>query len=347
MSKEKFKQFIHNFFFNFYLSKQLSWLVMIFLTVCTLALTLIYFKSDEISYLADQTLQTETKTAEQAAQNQTGQNNPTSFKNNSSSKKSSSSGGSQSSSESSGTNGSSSPEITTAPPTDESPSAVVAFYSDPQSDSDLEDQYHSEEVASILNSGANPVFAAGDLMEDGTQNSLDRFNNVTATLQSSRTFYSALGNNDREVGDPSTPSHLYLDNFSFPGNEQWYSLNLGNLHIVVLDSAFSSSNPSQLSWLASDLQSADSQSRITGVVFHHPTFAGLIASSLINYGADFVIYGHTHSYSQTTSDGIHYFNPGGQTAMGYFIVKIYSSVATVSYYGRNGGLVNSTSFQER
>lgn len=137
-------------------------------------------------------------------------------------------------------------------------SIAVAFYGDSQSDTDEEDLYHLNAVNCILSSGVNSVFHVGDLMEDGTEASLDRFNNVTATLQSSRTFFAALGNNDRVVGDPSTPSPLWFANFSFPNNEQWYSVNYGNLHLVVLDSAFSSGSMSQLSWLTADLQSVAS-----------------------------------------------------------------------------------------
>jgi hypothetical protein len=167
-----------------------------------------------------------------------------------------------------------SPEPTPEPepePEPESPSAFLAFYADNQSDSDDDDARHQNVVNRILASGANPVIHAGDLMEDGTQNSFDRFLNVAGILLGSRTFYGALGNNDRLFGDSATPSPIFLDYFNFPNNEKWYSVNSGNLHLVILDSAFSASDPAQISWLASDLQSAASQSRITAVIFHHPT----------------------------------------------------------------------------
>jgi len=237
------------------------------------------------------------------------------------------------------------PTATPAPP--ESPSAVVALYSDPQSDTDAEDTNHQRVVNYILNSGANPVFNAGDLMEDGTQASLNRFNAVTATLRSSRTFYSALGNNDRKEGDASTPSQLYLDNFSFPNNERWYSINYGNLHMVVLDSAFAAASQTQKNWLAADLQSAASQSRITGVIYHHPSFTSSISSYLINYNVDFVISGHNHAYQHFVSNGIHNFVATGQPNIGYFLIRIYSDRATVTVYNQNNGVVETVSFNER
>ncbi len=232
-----------------------------------------------------------------------------------------------------------------APP--ESPSAVVAFYGDSQSDTDAEDTYHLRAVNYMINTGANPVFHVGDVMEDGTQGSLDRFNNVTATLRSIRTFYAALGNNDRVEGDSSTPSPLFLNNFVFPNNEQWYSVNIGNLHVVVLDSAFSASNPTQISWLTADLASSASQSRVTAVMYHHPTFSSTISSYLLGYGVDFVVAGHDHSYQHTVNSGMHSFVTTGQPNIGYILASIYSDSVAITAYNSGNGVIESVSFSER
>lgn len=232
-------------------------------------------------------------------------------------------------------------------PTPEVQSAYVAFYADPQSDTDEEDTYHQRVVNYILARGANPIFNAGDLLEDGTAASLTRFNNVTATLRSTRTFYSALGNNDRVEGDPSTPSAIFLNNFSFPGNERWYSVNVGNLHMVVLDSAFASSSQTQKDWLAADLQSAASQDRITGVIFHHPSYAATISSYLINYNVDFVIMGHNHAYQYYTSNGVDFFILSGQPNIGYITARVYSSYATLSVFNQNNGTITNITVDNR
>lgn len=242
--------------------------------------------------------------------------------------------------------------------TQESQSARVAFYGDSQSDTDAEDTNHAITLASILKNGANPVFHLGDLMEDGTQASLDRFNSVAADLLASRTFYGALGNNDRKIGDSGTPSPLYLTNFSFPGNERWYSLNIGNLHVVVLDSAFSSTAPgsAQYNWLSGDLQNQDSQSRITAVIFHHPPYGlggdskGLVSTIVPlfrNYGVDFVISGHEHTYQKTTVDGVEYFISSGQPSIGYIVASVYASYANVLYYNEAGNLIDTTRVNAR
>ena len=184
-------------------------------------------------------------------------------------------------------------------------------------------------------------------MEDGTQDSLDRFNTVTATLRSTRTFYAAIGNNDRKVGDSTTPSPLYLANFTFPNNELWYSVNYGNLHMVILDSAFNANNPTQLNWLKTDLQTSTSQDRITGVMFHHPTFKDTIAQDLIDYGVDFVISGHVHTYSHTVANGINYFTLSGQPSIGYIVMRVYSNDVSVTVYNSNNAVVENIAFIER
>jgi len=232
-------------------------------------------------------------------------------------------------------------------PVPESPSAVVAFYGDSQSDTDAEDTYHLRAVNYIINTGANPVFHVGDVMEDGTQASLDRFNNVTATLRSIRTFYAALGNNDRVEGDSSTPSPLFLNNFVFPNNEQWYSVNIGNLHVIVLDSAFSASNPTQISWFVADLASSASQSRITAVMFHHPSFRSAISTYLVNYGVEFVVAGHEHNYQHTNPDGVHTFVMSGQPNIGYILTSVYSDSVSITAYNSGNGVIESVSFNER
>lgn len=234
-----------------------------------------------------------------------------------------------------------------APAQPESDSAFVAFYADNQSDSNEDDARHSSVTNRILDSGGNPVLHAGDIMEDGTEASWNRFLNVAGTLLGSRTFYAALGNNDRVAGDSSTPSPYFLSYFNFPNNKQWYSVNSGNLHIVFLDSAFSSGSATQLSWLASDLQSEASQSRITVVIFHHPTFASNISSYLQNYGVDFVVAGHIHTYTKSTVGGATMFTLPGGTAIGYATAQVFDSYAIFRTYDINGSLIETSQISER
>lgn len=231
----------------------------------------------------------------------------------------------------------------------EAPSATVAFYADSQTDENPvgEIENHRRVVNYILATGANPIFHAGDLMEDGTQQSLDYFNDATSVLRSSRTFYAALGNNDREVGNSSLPSSLFLNNFSFPNNEKWYSVNIGNLHMVILDSAFSLASTAQRDWLIGDLQSAASQSRITGVMFHHPTFTSSIQQYLIDYGVDFVVAGHNHLYNHSVVENIHYLVTSGQPSIGYFIANVYENRVLLTVFNHINNVVEVITINER
>lgn len=270
---------------------------------------------------------------------------------NSGSGSSASSSNNSSGSSSSGSTGSSGSDTT---PPDESPSAFVSFYADNQTDTAEEQENHIRVANYILGTGANPVFHAGDLMEDGTESSWNYFLSATATLRSTRTFYAAFGNNDRlDNSHPNDPSPFWAF-FGFPNDGKWYSVNYGNLHLVILDSAFSSGSSSQYNWLVSDLQSAASQSRITGVMFHHPIYPGDEKGMRSSYapifrdmGVDFVVSGHNHSYYHNTVDGVNYFVCTGQPSIGYFLMRVYSNSATLTAYNSSNGVIETVSFSER
>ncbi|MFH1749554.1 MAG: metallophosphoesterase, partial [bacterium] len=227
----------------------------------------------------------------------------------------------------------------------------VAFYSDNQSDSDADDARHQAVVDRIMNTSANPIFHAGDLQEDGTVDSLNRFNAVTNTLRSERDFYAAIGNNDSN-------SSLYFDNFVFPNNERWYSVNIGNLHMVALDNTYSSVaiGSAQYTWLEADLESDDSQNRITGIMFHYPIYnntgdpKGMINTMVPLFrdrGVDFVIAGHIHSYRKEKVNNIYYFTNSGQTSLGYMIADVLEDEVWLNVYNANNTLVDTIIFDER
>ena len=221
--------------------------------------------------------------------------------------------------------------------------AVVAFYADTQEDTDEEDANHTRVANYLLASGASTIFHAGDVMEDGTQNSMDRFAAVTEGLRSAKGFYPALGNNDRDGGSPSA---IFQSFFSEPTH---YSVNVGNLHLIILDSAFESMSPgsSQYNWLTSDLQSEAATSRIVGVMFHHPSSASEISSLLSDNHVDFAVSGHIHSYGQSVSGGVNYFTLSGQPAIGYILAKIYEQNVQIIAYDSGNGVIDSVTFDNR
>ena len=353
--KSFLSQNLNGFLFGTVKRKSIYYLLAVFFILATAATAYIYKQTDDLSFLSPREIVSVLKNAPQtgttgSSTETAGSNNTVAGSDSQQKNPKNNISASSSSSNSTSQQGNSSEPVTPPsnnPPENESPSATIAFYADTQTDTQGEEENHESVVHNILATGANPIFHAGDLMEDGTQTSLDYFNAATATLRATRTFYATLGNNDRKIGDSSTPSPLFLANFIFPGNEQWYSVNTGNLHIVILDSAFSSASQSQRDWLISDLQSAASQQKITGVMYHHPDFASSISSILRDNGVDFVVSGHIHSYSHTITDNIHYFTMTGQPSIGYFIANIYSNSAIIKAYNSSNALIDTISFDER
>ncbi|MEK9823070.1 MAG: metallophosphoesterase family protein [Gammaproteobacteria bacterium] len=138
-------------------------------------------------------------------------------------------------------------------------------------------------------------------------------------------------------GDGPDPEGLpYLNIFTLPtraelggaasGTEQYYSSDLGNVHIISLDSQLSNSDDdlrgAMKDWLAADLQaSADQDWKI--VIFHHPPYSKgenhdsdleqreidmrtTFAPVFEAYGVDVVYSGHSHSYERSWYLNGHY-----------------------------------------
>jgi predicted phosphodiesterase len=144
-------------------------------------------------------------------------------------------------------------------------------------------------------------------------------------------FFTALGNHENN-------SPLYFRYFSLPGAERWYSFDILNVHIVVLDSNVSFDEDSeQYQWLIADLD----RHRRAGWVFvmmHHPVYTsgwhgalgedGLPREEPIRigqrlfprlakeYGITVFFSGHDHQYEHSMVDGVHYVITGGGGAPG-------------------------------
>jgi len=101
----------------------------------------------------------------------------------------------------------------------------------------------------------------------------------------------------------------YFEQFSLPGNEQWFSIDWGpDLHIIALNSEVSITGE-QLDWLRSDL--AEHENYLWKVaIFHRPAFSGGSHGSTMsirrywvplfdNYHVDLVFTGHDHTYERT------------------------------------------------
>ena len=140
---------------------------------------------------------------------------------------------------------------------------------------------------------------------------------IYGDLMSRIPFMPAIGNHDNDTRH----ARPYLDLFVLPENawrpqdrERYYSFDVANAHIVVLDTTDPLLGISDLAlddmadWLAADLAATDKPWRIA--VFHHPPYsAGQHGSDTIGRqrlvpvleqgGVQFVFNGHEHDYQRT------------------------------------------------
>jgi hypothetical protein len=128
-------------------------------------------------------------------------------------------------------------------------------------------------------------------------------------------FWPTPGNHDWVQGlDP------YIEYFTLPGNERYYDVDFGLVHLYSVDSDphepdGTTFDSVQGKWLKSRL--AASKSCYDVVFFHHAAYSSSRHGSSENmrwpfrvWGAEVVLAGHDHTYERFTVDGIPYFVSG-------------------------------------
>jgi hypothetical protein len=144
-------------------------------------------------------------------------------------------------------------------------------------------------------------------------------------------FWPSLGNHDWDsMGcDASDCSGPYLDYFTLPGNERYFDVDFGLLHLYALDSDTSEPdgagvNSPQASWLQGKLAASDSCFDV--VYFHLPPYSSGQHGSIermrwpfAGWGADVVLSGHDHSYERLDVGGLAYIvnGLGGRSLYGF------------------------------
>jgi hypothetical protein len=128
-------------------------------------------------------------------------------------------------------------------------------------------------------------------------------------------FWPSPGNHDWIVG--ITP---YLDYFTLPGNERYYDVDRGLVHLYALDSDVHEPDgitvgSRQAAWLKQRM--AASKACYDVVYFHHPAYSTADHGSTLPlrwpyraWGAEVVFAGHDHTYERLEVDGIPYFVNG-------------------------------------
>jgi predicted phosphodiesterase len=135
-------------------------------------------------------------------------------------------------------------------------------------------------------------------------------------------FWPSLGNHDWYSIDCSNHDckGAYFDYFTLPGNERYYDVDYGLVHLFALDSYREEpdgvdSDSTQADWLRDALGS--SKACFDLVYLHYPPYSsGVHASSpklrwpYQEWGADVVLAGHDHSYERLDANGFPYFVNG-------------------------------------
>jgi hypothetical protein len=164
--------------------------------------------------------------------------------------------------------------------------------------------------AMVTNTEARLLFFGGDILSDfDSQSEWYDWMYPAKQLISHVPFISNKGNHeDDSSGDPWDN---FLNTYAFPSNEEYFSFDYGNAHFIVLNTE-DSSDPTQKTWLESDLQAASSDPSNPWIfVSHHrpPYSSGGHDSSTSarsnfvplykDYGVDMVFSGHNHFYQRT------------------------------------------------
>jgi hypothetical protein len=128
-------------------------------------------------------------------------------------------------------------------------------------------------------------------------------------------FWPSPGNHDWVTGIGP-----YVDYFTLPGNERYYDVDVGLVHLYAVDSDPQEPDgvtvtSKQGKWLMARMKA--SKSCYDFVFFHHPPYSSARHGSSENmrwpfreWGAEAVFTGHDHTYERFQADGIPYFVDG-------------------------------------
>jgi 3',5'-cyclic AMP phosphodiesterase CpdA len=192
---------------------------------------------------------------------------------------------------------------------------------------------HRDLVSAIVAEAPDFVLGTGDLVVRGSDEAdWQRYFSVASDLMAVVPVYSALGNHD--VGE-SGEGRRFEDIFALwpgptdrPPGAVWYSFDVADVHVAVLDSN-RYGEQQQLLWLERDLSEARRRGvRAIFAVAHHgpyslgphggePLGRALYAPVLTRYGVAVLFSGHDHLYQRGEMNGLSYVVTGGGGAALY------------------------------
>ncbi|MFI7069312.1 CBM96 family carbohydrate-binding protein [Micromonospora sediminicola] len=162
-------------------------------------------------------------------------------------------------------------------------------------------------TAALLDGIPGTVFTTGDnVYNSGTASEFSTYYDPTWGRHKARTRPSP-GNHDYNTSGASG-YYGYFGSQAGPSGRGYYSYDLGNWHVVSLNSNISmSAGSAQEQWLRSDL--AASTKPCTLAYWHHPLYTSSsnhapstgtrpLYQALYDYDADVVVWGHNHVYER-------------------------------------------------
>lgn len=192
-------------------------------------------------------------------------------------------------------------------------------------------------TAALLDGIPGTVFTTGDnAYDDGTASQFHRYYEPTWGRHKARTRPSP-GNHD--YGVPNASDYFgYFGSLAGPSGRGYYSYDLGNWHVVSLNSNVDTSAGSvQERWLRADL--AASAKPCTLAYWHHPLFTSgayhepstwtrPLYQALYDFSADVVVFGHNHQYERFAPQ-----DPRGRLNEGRGLRAFVAGMGGANHYG--------------
>jgi hypothetical protein len=196
---------------------------------------------------------------------------------------------------------------------------------------------------------ASPAFVGftGDIVYNGyDQNDWKVWDSETAVWRDKKIpVYPSLGNHDLH-GAPKALDY-YFQRFPELSDSRYYSLQAGDVLLLVLDSSLDEVGGPQGQWLASKLDHVPSDVDFVCLMFHHPPYTSSSDEKMFGGGHSartqeqalaktleerqaharyrmVVFSGHVHNYERHEHGGITYFVSGGGAAHAYPITRVPS-----------------------
>jgi len=251
--------------------------------------------------------------------------------------------------------------------------AVIGDFGDAgQPEADVANLVHSWNVDYVLTTGDNnyPNGEASTIDDNIGQYYQQYIGSYTGSYGPGATqnrFFPVPGNHDW-----NTPTlQPYLDYFTLPGNERYYDVELGPVHLFAVDSDVNepdgrTATSIQANWLQTQLLASSAPWKL--VTLHHPPYSSssvhgsnpFLQWPFANWGATAVLAGHDHTYERIQQDGIPYFvnGLGGRSIYdlgtpipgsvvrynldyGAMRLEAAPNCLNFSFYSRTGSLIDS------